>query len=52
MRTSRSTISGEDTLELVQEDLSLLLAFTILFQGDTPMLSCFLLLIYFQKGFE
>ena len=41
---SRSTISGEDTLELVHEDFRLLLA--------TPMLSCFLLLMYFQKGFE
>ena len=54
---SISTISGEDTLELVQEDFSLLLAVThtsepFFFRGATPVLSCFLLLMYFQKSFE
>ena len=55
---SRSTISGEDTLELVQEDFSLLLAVMshtsepFFFRGGgTPILS-FSALMYFQKGFE
>ena len=48
------TISGEDTLELVQEDFSLLshTSEQFFFRWATPMLSCILLLMYFQNGFE
>ena len=46
----RSTASGEDNLELVQEDIGFLLPVThisemFFFSGTTLMLSCFLLSI-------